>query len=153
MPAPQHPRRHDYYVYVLEDDGKAFYVGIGHSKRASDRVRFVKSLIARKARGERVKWVHSNIIVADYLRRGVEVSHRYLHEGLTRVQALKLELEEIERLRALGVALANIQHNPFAPDEIAEMASRGEDISQYFTNKFRVVRPTRRVNANSTKRG
>jgi hypothetical protein len=26
-------------------------------------------------------------------------------------------------------------------DEIADMASRGEDISAYFTNKFTVVRP------------
>ena len=30
-------------------------------------------------------------------------------------------------------------------DEIAEMASRGEDVSAYFTNKFTVVRPVRRV--------
>jgi hypothetical protein len=31
-------------------------------------------------------------------------------------------------------------------DEIAEKASRGEDISAYFTNTFTVVRPVRRVN-------
>jgi len=31
-------------------------------------------------------------------------------------------------------------------DEIAEKASRGEDISAYFTGKFTVVRPVRRVN-------
>lgn len=31
-------------------------------------------------------------------------------------------------------------------DEIAERASRGEDISAHFTNKFTVVRPVRRVN-------
>jgi Ribbon-helix-helix protein, copG family len=35
-------------------------------------------------------------------------------------------------------------------DEIAEMASRGEDISVYFTNKFTVVRPVRRVNVDLT---
>jgi hypothetical protein len=35
-------------------------------------------------------------------------------------------------------------------DEIAEMASRGEDISAYFTNKFTVVRPVRRVNVDLT---
>lgn len=33
-------------------------------------------------------------------------------------------------------------------DEIAEKASRGEDISAYFTNKFTVVRPVHRVNVN-----
>jgi hypothetical protein len=31
-------------------------------------------------------------------------------------------------------------------DEIAEKASRGEDISAYFTGKFTVVRPVCRVN-------
>jgi hypothetical protein len=31
-------------------------------------------------------------------------------------------------------------------DAIAEKASRGEDISAYFTNKFTVVRPVLRVN-------
>ena len=35
-------------------------------------------------------------------------------------------------------------------DEIAEMASRGEDISRYFTNKFTVVIPVRRVNVDLT---
>jgi hypothetical protein len=37
-----------------------------------------------------------------------------------------------------------------AADEIAAMASRGEDISAYFTNKFAVVRPVRRVNVDLT---
>lgn len=36
------------------------------------------------------------------------------------------------------------------PDEIAEMATRGEDVSQYFTNQFTVVRPVRRVNVDLT---
>ena len=35
-------------------------------------------------------------------------------------------------------------------DEIAEMASRGEDVSAYFTNKFTVVRPVCRVNVDLT---
>jgi len=35
-------------------------------------------------------------------------------------------------------------------DEIADMASRGEDVSAYFTNKFTVVRPVRRVNVDLT---
>jgi len=34
--------------------------------------------------------------------------------------------------------------------EIAEMASRGEDVSAYFTNKFTVVRPLHRVNLDLT---
>lgn len=35
-------------------------------------------------------------------------------------------------------------------DEIAERASRGEDVSAYFTNRFTVVRPVRRVNVDLT---
>jgi hypothetical protein len=35
-------------------------------------------------------------------------------------------------------------------DEIAEMATRGEDVSGYFTNKFTVVRPVKRVNVDLT---
>ncbi len=37
-----------------------------------------------------------------------------------------------------------------SPDAIAERASRGEDVSSYFTNKFTVVRPVRRVNVGLT---
>ena len=35
-------------------------------------------------------------------------------------------------------------------DQIAEKASRGEDVSAYFTNKFTVVRPVHRVNVDLT---
>ena len=35
-------------------------------------------------------------------------------------------------------------------DEIAAMASRGEDVSAYFTNRFTVVRPVHRVNVDLT---
>lgn len=36
------------------------------------------------------------------------------------------------------------------PDEIAERASRGEDVSSFFTNRFEVVRPVKRVNVDLT---
>jgi len=39
---------------------------------------------------------------------------------------------------------------PISADEIAERASRGENISAYFTNKFTVVRPIHRVNVDLT---
>jgi len=35
-------------------------------------------------------------------------------------------------------------------DDIAEMADRGKDISQYFTNKGKVKHPTQRVNVDFT---
>jgi hypothetical protein len=36
------------------------------------------------------------------------------------------------------------------PERIADKASRGEDVSRYFTNQFTVVRPLRRVNVDFT---
>jgi hypothetical protein len=42
-------------------------------------------------------------------------------------------------------------HKPTpSADEIAEKASRGENISGYFTNKFTVVKPVHRVNVDLT---
>jgi hypothetical protein len=35
-------------------------------------------------------------------------------------------------------------------DQIAEKATGGEDVSGYFTNKFTVVRPVKRVNVDLT---
>ena len=35
-------------------------------------------------------------------------------------------------------------------DEVTEKASRGKDVSAYFTNQFTVVRPVRRVNVDLT---
>jgi hypothetical protein len=35
-------------------------------------------------------------------------------------------------------------------DQVGEMATRGEDVSTYLTNKFTVVRPVRRVNVDLT---
>jgi hypothetical protein len=37
-----------------------------------------------------------------------------------------------------------------SPDEIAEKATRGEDVSRFFTNEFTVVRPVHRVNVDLT---
>src|SRR2546426_10347621 len=47
-------------------------------------------------------------------------------------------------------AMPKMSKRPRTADEIAEMASRGEDVSAYFTNKFTVVRPVRRVNVDLT---
>jgi len=35
-------------------------------------------------------------------------------------------------------------------EDIAEMATRGEDVSAFFTNQFTVVRPVKRVNVDLT---
>ena len=46
--------------------------------------------------------------------------------------------------------MTKMSSTPRTADEIAELATRGEDVSPYFTNKFTVVRPVRRVNVDLT---
>jgi hypothetical protein len=46
--------------------------------------------------------------------------------------------------------MPKMSSTPRTADEIAELATRGEDVSAYFTNKFTVVRPVRRVNVDLT---
>jgi hypothetical protein len=111
MPAAKSPTAPEYFVYALEAEGNPFYVGIGRSKRASDRVRYVDYLMRREANGKTVKWVLSNRVVAHFLREGKDVSVRYLHRDITRSEALVLEVQEIKKLVSSGLALANIQHN------------------------------------------
>jgi len=54
------------------------------------------------------------------------------------------------RLHRKSKAMPKTSRTIPTADEIAEMASRGEDVSAYFTNKFTVVRPVRRVNVDLT---
>lgn len=111
MPGPSHPLRRDYFVYSMAAEGQSFYVGIGRSARASDRVRFVKYLLARDRSGHPVKWVLSNVVIAKLLRAGFDVKPKVLRGGLTRPKALDVEARIIEWFRRRGVLLANQQLN------------------------------------------
>ena len=46
--------------------------------------------------------------------------------------------------------MSKTSRTALSADQIAEKASRGEDVSAYFTNKFTVVRPLHRVNVDLT---
>jgi Ribbon-helix-helix protein, copG family len=46
--------------------------------------------------------------------------------------------------------MSNKSKAKIAAEEIADRASRGEDVSSFFTGKFTVVRPVRRVNVDLT---
>lgn len=45
---------------------------------------------------------------------------------------------------------ANKKRKPISAEQIAKMASRGEDISRFFTNRLRMVYPIQRVNVDFT---
>jgi hypothetical protein len=67
-----------------------------------------------------------------------EIRHDAEGEYLPTGHGLESDLMPKTSKRALSV------------DQIAEKASRGEDISAHFTNRFTVVRPVRRVNVDLT---
>ncbi len=46
--------------------------------------------------------------------------------------------------------MPNTRRSKLTADDIAVLASRGEDVSSHFTNKFAVVRPVKRVNVDLT---
>ncbi len=54
------------------------------------------------------------------------------------------------QLKKKNKAMPKTLRTRSSADQIAAKASRGEDISAYFTNKFTVVRPVRRVNVDLT---
>jgi hypothetical protein len=111
MPAAAYPNRRDYFVYSMTAQGQSFYVGVGRSARASDRVRYVRYLVKRQIDGRPVKWVLSNEVIAALIGRGVNVASKQLRTGLTRAEALGEERRIIEWFRRRGVLLANRQLN------------------------------------------
>jgi len=112
MPKSAHRNRRDHYVYVFTADYRPFYVGIGRSERASDRIRWVKSQIERQRKGLTAKWARHTEVIAECLKTGVCLKLRYLRRRMTRREALVYEREAIARYLSRGVMLANLQHNP-----------------------------------------
>ncbi len=115
MPAPKDPTKAEFFVYQLLADGVPFYVGVGRSARASDRVRYVRYLMDREASGKPVKWSLHTRGLAALLRAGCDLQVAYHSSGITRSDALVQERIEIAALLASGHVLVNIQHNPQRP--------------------------------------
>jgi hypothetical protein len=120
MALSENPEVPEFYVYHLEVGLIPFYVGVGRSARASDRVRYIRCLIKREGLGKPVKWSWSGAVIAGLLRSGREVSVAYTAFGLTRAAALRREKVEIGRLLKEGAPLCNIQHNPKRPRSVRE---------------------------------
>jgi hypothetical protein len=135
---PKDPSIPEFYVYRLEVEGIPFYVGVGRSARASDRVRYVQYLMTREAKGKPVKWGLSASAIAGLLRAGCEVEVVYATTGCTRTDALKVEMAEITRLIAEGTMLANIQHNTARPRS-------SSDVIQAVLSRLRKAPPSIKV--------
>ena len=45
MPSPTNPNKCEFFVYQDKVDGYPFYVGVGRDRRASDGLRYVRSIM------------------------------------------------------------------------------------------------------------
>ena len=113
MPLPTDPNKPEFFVYRFEVDQYPFYVGIGRAERASDRIRYVRSLFTPKntqklARSEPQRSCHGCIYTARTRTR----AEAHLRDPI-RAKALELERGEIKRLLDAGYVLANRQQNPY----------------------------------------
>jgi hypothetical protein len=121
VPVAKNPEAPEFYVYHLVVGGTPFYVGIGRSARAADRVRYVRYLLDRESRGNDVHWGLSTRVIARLLEAGHDVQVVYPRKGMTRLQALAEERRQITRLLARKLVLANVQGNPRRPKSAEEV--------------------------------
>jgi hypothetical protein len=121
MALPKDPTVPEFFVYTLEVAGVPFYVGIGRSARASDRVRYVRYMLQRESQGKPVKWGLSTRVIAGILQRGYDIEVAYQRRGMTRGEAIIEERVEIVRLIKAGSVLANVQHNVKRPRQAGDV--------------------------------
>ena len=112
MPAPGNPRKRDFFVYQFRTGGYPFYVGIGRAKRASDRLRYVRSLMMPENVSKLASKSLSVRVMAALLWNKKKITYSCTQRPLTRSQALALERLTIARMVRKGVLLTNWQHNP-----------------------------------------
>jgi hypothetical protein len=112
MPVSTNAQKRDFFVYQFRVDDYPFYVGIGRSARASDRLRYVKSLMIPKHASTLAKKSLSVRVMAALLRRKIDIRLSCTRRPMNRRQALEHEREVIARLVARGFLLTNWQHNP-----------------------------------------
>src|SRR5262245_16084624 len=110
MPVSANPHKRDFFVYQFAVDSYPFYVGIGQDKRASDRLRYVRSMMTPRNSAQLVKKSLSVRVMAALLRRGATIKLSFTRLPMNRRQALTMERRKIERLVAASFLLTNWQH-------------------------------------------
>jgi hypothetical protein len=119
MPVPANPYKREFFVYQFKVDGYPFYVGIGRDRRASDRLRYVRSLMVLHNAAKLAKKKLSDRVMAALLRRNAPIKLSCTRAPMNRRQALAIEKRNIERLVAAGFLLTNLQHNPRRHNSVA----------------------------------
>ena len=115
MPRPKNPNKPEFFVYEFSANGIPFYIGIGRAERASDRIRYVQYMMRREKLGKPVKWSLSTSVIAELIKRDIDIRLRYIKKNISRNKALDVEKQAIKRFCVSGVALTNIQLNPNVP--------------------------------------
>jgi hypothetical protein len=98
MPAPANPRNRDFFVYTFRADGYPFYVGIGRDRRASDRLRYVRSLTSAELKEKSL----SVRVMADLAKKAC-IKFSCTRTPLNRSQALALEKKENRAAYTKGI--------------------------------------------------
>jgi hypothetical protein len=75
----------------------------------------------REKLGQSEKWALHTRVIAEFLRKGIDVQLSYLHEGHPRKAALEREQQEIARLKVSGLVLANRQLNADGPKQAEDV--------------------------------
>jgi hypothetical protein len=112
LPISANPQKRDFFVYQFKVDGYPFYVGIGRAERASDRLRYVRSLMLPEKAAKLTKTSLSVRVMAALLRRDIQIRLSCTRRPMNRRQALDRESREIKRLLTKGFMLTNWQQNP-----------------------------------------
>jgi len=120
MPVSANPNKREFFVYQFNLGGYPFYVGIGRSKRALDRVRYVRSLLIPKNASKLARSSLSVRVMAELLLlgKGKDIRLSCKPSGLTRRQACALERVIIDRLVRKGILLTNWQYNPHRHSDV-----------------------------------
>ena len=118
MPAPANPHKRDFFVYQFKVGTYPFYVGIGRANRATDRLRYVRSLMIPKHAAKLAKKRLSVRVMAALLERGIEPKLSCTRRPLNRREALEREKSDIAKLIARGFQLTNWHHNPYRHNDI-----------------------------------
>jgi hypothetical protein len=120
LPLPNNPQKRDFFVYQFRIDGYPFYVGIGRDKRATDRLRYVRSLMGAKSAIKLGQKSLSVRVMAALLRRDITITLSCTRRPMNRQEALIVERKTIKRFVTAGFQLTNWQHNPYRHNNTAK---------------------------------
>src|SRR5262245_57247408 len=111
MPVASNPHEKDFYVYEFTHEDRPYYVGVGRSKRCSDRERFLRTFAARYPEKLKHKTLKDRVMVK-LIEQSGGLNYRYAATELTKAEAHTFERVHIKRLIEQGYLLVNEHHNP-----------------------------------------